>query len=174
MAEKTISKHLINLENYFSASNPILQKASQSFHQLDQLECDLGLIDDDETTATKSSWWPIVSLLGGFSTAKTEFINRYLSTSLHSSNHKFTVHQYTPQATNATLPGTALDADHRLPFYQISHKIELTEPGEGSKVNAYLELKTVNSDKRELLIFVTPKIIEEANAAGDSGDTILN
>ncbi len=157
MAEKTISKHLINLENYFSASNPILQKACQTFHQLDQLEFDLGLMGEDETTATKSSWWPIVSLLGGFSTAKTEFINRYLNTNLHSSNHKFTVHQYTPQANNTTLPGTALDSDHRLPFYQISHEIELTEPGEGSKVNAYLELKTVNSEKlKGKLIIDTP------------------
>ena len=160
MAEKTVSKHLINLENYFSASNPILQKASKSFHQLDQLEYDLGLIDSDETTATKSSWWPIVSLIGGFSTAKNEFINRYLNVNLHSSNHKFTVHQYTPQANNATLPGTALDADHRLPFYQIGQKIEQVEPGEGDKVNAYLELKTVNSDRLKGKLFISAPVLD--------------
>ena len=138
MAEKTISKHLINLEKFFSESNPILQKASKTFHELDQLEYDLGLIDNEETTARKSSWWPIVSLIGGFSTAKSEFISRYLNSNLHSSNHKFTVHQYTPQATNTTLPGTALDADYRLPFYQISQKIDQLSKGEGSKINAYL------------------------------------
>lgn len=159
MAEKTVSKHLINLEKYFSASNPILQKASATFHELDQLEYDLGLIDETESTARKSSWWPIVSLIGGFSSAKSEFINRYLNANLHSSNHKFTIHQYTPQATNATLPGTALDADHRLPFYQISNKLEQIEKGQGSKVNAYLELKTVNSDRLKGKLFINTPVL---------------
>jgi len=159
MAEKTLSKHLINLEKYFSASNPILQKASKTFHQLDQLEYDLGLIDEEESTARKSSWWPIVSLIGGFSTAKSEFVNRFLNTNIHSSNHKFTVHQYTPQATSATLPGTALDADHRLPFYQISQTIEQTVKGEGKNINSYLELKTVNSDRLKGKLFIDTPVL---------------
>ncbi len=159
MAEKTLSKHLINLEKYFSASNPILQKASKTFHQLDQLEYDLGLIDDEESTARKSSWWPIVSLIGGFSTAKSEFVNRFLNTNIHSSNHKYTVHQYTPQATSATLPGTALDADHRLPFYQISQTIEQTVKGEGKNINSYLELKTVNSDRLKGKLFIDTPVL---------------
>ena len=163
MAEKTISKHLINLEKCFSESNPILQKASKTFHELDQLEFDLGLIDNEESTARKSSWWPIVSLIGGFSTAKSEFINRYLNTSLHSSNHKFTIHQYSPQATTATLPGTALDADYRLPFYQVSHKIEQTAKDEGSKINAYLELKTVNSDRLKGKLFIDTPVLNASD-----------
>ncbi len=69
MSDKAISKHLINLEKHFSASNPILQRASQVFQQLDQLEFELGLLDADETTARKTSWWPIISLIGGFSPA---------------------------------------------------------------------------------------------------------
>lgn len=165
MAEKTVSKHLINLEKHFSASNPILQKACKTFHELDQLEYDLGLINNEETTARKSSWWPIVSLIGGFSSAKSEFINRYLSTNLHSSNHKFTVHQYTPQANNATLPGTALDADHRLPFYLISQKIEQTTQGEGNKLNAYLELKTVNSERLKGKLFIDTPVL---SASGEN------
>lgn len=159
MAEKTKSKHLINLEKHFSTSSPILQKASKTYHDLDQLEYDLGLIDDNDTTARKSSWWPIVSLIGGFSTAKSDFINRYLKTNLHSSSHKFTVHQFTPQATSATLPGTALDADHRLPFYKISHKIEQIAEGEGSKTNAYLELKTVNSERLRGKLFIDTPVL---------------
>jgi len=160
MAEKTISKHLINLEKCFSESNPILQTASKTFHELDQLEFDLGLIDNEESTARKSSWWPIVSLIGGFSTAKSEFLSRYLNTNLHSSNHKFTVHQYTPQTTNATLPGTALDADYRLPFYQVSRKIEQTAKDEGSKINAYLELKTVNSERLKGKLFIDTPVLD--------------
>jgi hypothetical protein len=162
MAEKTISKHLINLDNQFSTSSPILQQASKTYHHLDQLEYDLGLINHDDTAAIKTSWWPIVSLVGGFSTAKSEFANRYLGTNIHSSHHKFTVHQFTPQENPATLPGTALDADHRLPFYQISHKIEEMAAGEGSKVNAYLELKTVNSDRLKGKLFIDTPVLNAA------------
>ncbi len=157
MADKTVSKHLINLEKHFAASNPVLQKATKVFHELDQLEFDMGLLEADETTARKSSWWPIISTLGGHSPAKSDFINRYLGTHSHSTGHKFTVHQYTPQATTATLPGTALDADHRLPFYQVSRDIEQVAKGEGGKINAYLELVTVNSEKlRGKLLVDTP------------------
>lgn len=159
MAEKTISKHLINLENNFSSSSPILQKASKIYHKLDQLEYDLGLLEDEDTTARNCSWWPTVSLVGGFSTAKSEFINRYLNSTLHSSNHKFTVLQYTPQATSATLPGTALDADHRLPFYQISQKIEQIVQNEGNKINKYLELKTVNSERLQGKLFIDAPVL---------------
>ncbi len=157
MAEKTVSKHLINLEKQFAATNPVLQKASRLFHELDQLEYDMGLIGEDETTARKSSWWPIISTLGGYSPAKNDFIHRYLGEHLHSSKHKFTVYQYTPQSTTATLPGTALDADHRLPFYQVSRDIDQVAPGEGDKINAYLELLTVNNDTlRGKLLIDTP------------------
>jgi len=147
MADKTVSKHLTNLERQFAANDPILQKTAKIFQELDEIEFELGLIDHDETTARKTSWWPIVSTLGGYSPAKSEFINRYLGVQLNTSRHKFTVLQYTPQATTATLPGTALDADHRLPFYQISRVLEQTVPGEGGKINAYLELVTANSAK---------------------------
>jgi hypothetical protein len=145
MADKTVSKHLINLEKQFATTDPVLQKTIKVFQELDQFEFELGLIDNDETTARKASWWPLISTLGGYSPAKSEFINSYLGVNLHTARHKYTVLQYTPQATTATLPGTALDADHRLPFYQISRDIEQVVAGEGSRLNTYLELLTVNS-----------------------------
>ncbi len=159
MTEKTVSKHLINLEKHFALTQPVLQKASKVFHELDQIEFDLGLIDMEETTARKSSWWPIVSLIGGNSTVKSNFLSRYLGSTLqspavHTSTHKFTVLQHTPQTTQVTLPGTALDVDYRLPFYQISHKIEQHIKGEGSKINGYLELKTLNTDKLKGKLFI--------------------
>lgn len=157
MADKTVSKHLTNLERQFAATDPVLQKAARIFQDLDQIEFDLGLIDNEETTARKSSWWPIISTLGGYSPAKSDFINRYLGVQSHTTRHKFTVLQYTPQANTATLPGTALDADHRLPFYQISREIELIASGEGSKLNSYLELVTTTSSKlKNKLIIDTP------------------
>lgn len=154
MADKTVSKHLVNLEKQFAATDPVLQKTAKVFQELDQIEYEMGLIDNDETTARKNSWWPLISTLGGYSPAKSEFINRYLGVNLHTARHKFTVLQYTPQTTTATLPGTALDADHRLPFYQIGREIEQVAGGEGNKLNTYLELVTANSNilKNKLVI----------------------
>lgn len=166
MADKTVSKHLVNLEKQFAATDPVLQKAVKVFQELDELEFEMALIDPDETTARRSSWWPLISTLGGYSPAKSEFLNRFLGVTLHTTRHKFTVLQYTPQTTSATLPGTALDADHRLPFYQISREIEQTSPGEGSKVNSYLELVTVNSNKiKNKLIIDTPVLNPAAENA---------
>jgi len=157
MADKTVSKHLINLEKQFAATDPVLQKAAKVFQELDEFEKAMGLIGNDETTARKTSWWPLISTLGGYSPAKSEFINRYLGVNLHTARHKFSVLQYTPQANTATLPGTALDADHRLPFYQIGREIEQLVTGEGSRLNNYLELITVNSATlKNKLIIDTP------------------
>jgi len=159
MTEKTVSKYLLNLEKHFAADSPVLLKASKVFQELDQIEYDLGLIEMDETTASKNSWWPIISLIGGNSTAKSRFINNYLGadtlfSGIQTSSHKFTVLLHNNQSNPTTLPGTALDVDHRFPFYQISRKIDQQQQGEGDRINSYLELKTLNSDrlKNKLLI----------------------
>ena len=159
MTEKTASKYLLNLEKHFAADNPVLLKAAKVFQELDQIEYDLGLIEMDETTASKNSWWPIISLIGGNSTAKSRFINNYLASDnlfsgIQSSSHKFTVLLHNNQSNPATLPGTALDVDHRFPFYQISRKIEQRQEGEGERINSYLELKTLNSDRLKAKLFI--------------------
>ncbi|MBS3965130.1 MAG: hypothetical protein KGZ80_11695 [Methylomonas sp.] len=156
---KPTSKHLTALEKQFAGIDPVLQKAIKVFHELDELEYELGLIENDETTARQCSWWPLISLLGGYSPAKSTFLSHYLDTKAHNARHKFTVLQYTPQSTSATLPGSALDADHRLPFYQVSRDIERVKPGEGSKINSYLEMVTVNANRlKNKLIIDTPVI----------------
>jgi hypothetical protein len=118
----------------------------------------------DETTACKNSWWPIISLIGGNSTAKSRFINNYLDSDnqfsgIQTASHKFTVLLHNNQSSQATLPGTALDVDHRFPFYQISNKIEQQQQGEGDRINSYLELKTLNSDRLKSKLFIdTPNV----------------
>lgn len=160
MTEKTASKYLLNLEKQFAAHNPVLLQAAKVFQELDQIEYDLGLIDGvDETTAKQKSWWPVVSLIGGNSTAKSRFINSYFGTDqlfsgIQASHHKFTVLLHSNQPASAILPGTALDVDHRYPFYQISQKIEQRQSGEGDRVNAYLELRTLNSDRLKDKLFI--------------------
>jgi hypothetical protein len=167
MTEKTASKYLLNLEKHFAADSPVLLKASKVFQELDQIEYDLGLIEMDETTASKNSWWPIVSLIGGNSTAKSRFINNYLGSDalfsgIQTSSHKFTVLLHNNQSTPATLPGTALDVDHRFPFYQISRKIDQQQQGEGDRINSYLELKTLNSDRLKNKLFIDAPNISAA------------
>ncbi|ASF46694.1 P-loop NTPase family protein [Methylovulum psychrotolerans] len=152
MTEKTASKYLLNLEKQFAHDNPVLLQALKVFQEVDQFEYDLGLIEAEETTASKHSWWPIVSLVGGNSTAKARFINSYLETGqqlagVQSAGHKFTVLLHNNQTNSTTLPGTALDVDPRYPFYKISSKIEQQKAGEGSRINSYLELKTLHSDR---------------------------
>lgn len=164
MTEKTTSKYLLNLEKQFASDNPILLKAAKLFHELDQIEYDFGFLDADDTTASKGSWWPVISLVAGNSAAKAKFVSSYLGTeqllsSIQASNQKFTVLSHSPQANTATLPGTALDVDHRYPFYKISRKIEQLQKGEGSRINAYLELKTINSSRvKNKLIVDTPNL----------------
>jgi hypothetical protein len=171
MANKMVSKHLVNLENNFATTQPVLKIASEIFHKLDQLEYNLGLLNEDESTACKNSWWPIISLIGTEPSVKNDFIRRYLGSSFlhhpntYASQHKFTVLQYTPQTTEVTLPGMALDVDHTLPFYQISHKIEQQFSGEGHKINTHLELKTLNSDKlKGKLLIDTPALTTDRQA----------
>jgi len=159
MTEKTASKYLINLEQHFANDNPVLLKSAKVFHDLDQIEYDLGLIEMDETTACKNSWWPIISLIGGNSTAKSRFINSYLgfqqlASGIQASSHKFTVLLHNNQTNPATLPGTALDVDHRYPFYLVSQKIEQLQKGEGNRINSYLELKTLNSERLKGKLFI--------------------
>lgn len=174
MAEKTVSKYLSNLEKTFAKDNPVLLNAAKVFHSLDQIEYDLGLIENEETTASKYSWWPIVSLIGGNSTAKSRFINSYLGadqqlSGMQASSHKFTALLFNNQANPATLPGTALDVDHRYPFYQISQKIEQLQKGEGERINAYLELKTISSERLKGKLF-----IDAPNVSATSTTPILS
>ena len=170
MSEKTASKYLLNLEKHFANDSPVLLKAAKIFHGLDQVEYDLGLIEKDETTACKNSWWPIISIIGGNSTAKSRFVNNYLGSEqlisgIQASNHKFSVLLHNNQPTSTTLPGTALDVDPRYPFYQISRKIEQQQAGEGSRLNSYLEIKTVNNERLKGKLFIDAPNISVAQAS---------
>jgi hypothetical protein len=163
MTEKTASKHLITLQSTFAVENPILQNAIKVFHELDQFEFDLGVLENDSTTAIQTSWWPIVSIIGGNSGAKETFLARYLNVEL-SPTHKTTVLLHNPQANQTILPATALDVDYRYPFYRISQKIEQLQKGEGERINTHLELKTLNSPRlQSKLIIDIPNFIHATN-----------
>lgn len=144
---KAIENRLKNLEKHLKQENPILIEAVKSFKELDTIAYRMGLISRDESYATQIPWWPLISILGTFSAGKSTFINSFLGTHLQTSGNqavddKFTVICYTNDNTSRVLPGLALDADPRFPFFNISEDIENVAPGEGDRVNAYLQLKT--------------------------------
>jgi len=138
------------LKEYLSAENPVLLDVIDEYETLDKIGHKLGLITPDETYTSHISWWPMISILGTFSAGKSTFINHYVGATIQDSGNqavddKFTVVCYGNNETPTTLPGLALDADPRFPFYNISEEINKVDPGEGNRVNLYLQLKTLKS-----------------------------
>ncbi len=151
-AGKTIKQRLRSLEEHLTKENPVLVASVQSYQQLDRVGRALGLLGTEQSFATQISWWPMISVLGTFSAGKSTFINHYLGESLQNTGNqavddKFTVICYGSERHAQAIPGTALDADPRFPFYQISKEIEHVARGEGRRVDTYLQLKTSASEK---------------------------
>ncbi|MEN8205585.1 MAG: dynamin family protein [Pseudomonadota bacterium] len=151
-AGKTIKSRLRSLEQHLRKENPVLVAAVQSYRHLDQVGYSLGLLNEEQSFATQISWWPMISVLGTFSAGKSTFINHYLDQPLQATGNqavddKFTVVCLGGEHGSQALPGTALDADPRFPFYQISKELEKVAQGEGRRVDTYLQLKTSPSEK---------------------------
>ena len=147
------------LKEYLSEENPVLLDVISKYQALDKIGHKVGLIKTDETYTSHISWWPMISILGTFSAGKSTFINEYIGKEIQQSGNqavddKFTVVCYGNQEEPTTLPGLALDADPRFPFYNISEEINKVDPGEGNRVNLYLQLKTLKSEnvKGKILI----------------------
>jgi len=138
------------LKEHLSEENPVLLEVIDGFEALDKVSYKLGLLEPSETYTSGISWWPMISILGTFSAGKSTFINHYLGANVQDSGNqavddKFTVICYGGLEEPTTLPGLALDADPRFPFYNISEEINKVDPGEGNRVNLYLQLKTLKS-----------------------------
>ena len=133
-----MEQRIKKLQSHLSQENPVLLDVVKSFRQLDRVAYRLGILDRDESFTTRVPWWPMVSILGTFSSGKSTFINGYLDTRLQNTGNqavddKFTVICYGAEEGARVLPGRALDADQRFPFYQMSHAIEEVAPGEGER-----------------------------------------
>ena len=157
--DKTIRKRLKSLELHLQEQNPILVSAVDGFRQLSRVGYSMGLLGKHESYATQIPWWPLISVLGTFSAGKSTFVNQYLSYPLQDTGNqavddKFTVICFTGEGEVRTLPGLALDADPRFPFYQTSAELDRVESGQGRRIDAYLQLKTCPSEKLRGLIFI--------------------
>ncbi len=147
-----LKKRLRSLEKHLSQENPILLQTVSSFRKLDRVCHRLGLLEPEESFATRISWWPMISVLGTYSSGKSTFINHYVGQALQITGNqavddRFTVVCYGQEDEARVLPGLALDADPRFPFYRLSRSIEELATGEGRRIDAYLQLKTCSKGK---------------------------
>ncbi|MCB1757472.1 MAG: dynamin family protein [Gammaproteobacteria bacterium] len=149
--DSSLVKRLSSLEHHLQKENPVLLGTVSHFKELDKVGYDTGLLETDDSYSLQIPWWPLVSILGTFSAGKSSFINSYLGVKLQKTGNqavddKFTVICYGEESAGKVLPGLALDSDLRFPFYKISDEIEKVAAGEGSRIDAYLQLKVSNSE----------------------------
>jgi GTPase SAR1 family protein len=150
---------LKSLEEQLRRENPLLVDAVAAFRKLDAVGRRLGLLQKGGSLASRIAWWPLIAVMGPFSAGKSTFINSYLGQTLqhtgtHAVDDKFTVICFTAESAARVLPGVALDADLRFPFYKMSQELEKVEAGEGGRIDAYLQLKTCPSERLKGLILI--------------------
>ena len=150
--KKALLRRLETLEAHLRSEHPNLLPVIPTFRAFDKVLYRMGLLPPAESLAIRIPWWPMISVLGLFSAGKSSFINSYLGVDLQTSGNqavddKFTVVCFGPDRKYDALPGTALNADPRFPFYRMSDEIEKVAAGEGKRIDAYLQLKTCSSPR---------------------------
>lgn len=149
--DKSIVKRFDSLKAHLKRENPLLLDVMSGYKELDRVAYRMGLLPTSDSYAMQIAWWPLVSVLGTFSAGKSSFINSYLGRSLQKTGNqavddKFTVISYGQDKAGQVLPGIALDADMRFPFYRISNEIDKVVSGEGNRIDAYLQLKVTDAE----------------------------
>jgi hypothetical protein len=155
----SLDEQIKRLMAHLEQEQPQLLGIVQAFRELDKVAYQLGLLDRTESYATQVSWWPLVAVLGTFSSGKSTFINNVLGRRLQATGNqavddKFTVICYGRDSTPHVLPGLALDSDPRFPLYRISNQIGAELKGESQRLDTYLQLKTSDSEELRGRIFI--------------------
>lgn len=146
---QSLANRLTRLERHLQAENPVLLEVLPTYYKFDRILYRMGLIGRETSLASRISWWPLIAVMGTFSSGKSTFINSFIGEKIQDTGNqavddKFTVicQRTSDTGANRTLPGTALDADPRFPFYRISSEIEKVAKGEGKHIESYLQLRT--------------------------------
>jgi hypothetical protein len=155
----SLDEQIKRLMAHVEQEHPQLLGVVQTFRELDKVAYQIGLLDRTESYVTQVSWWPLVAVLGTFSSGKSTFINNVLGRRLQSTGNqavddKFTVICYGRDSTSRVLPGLALDSDPRFPLYRISNEIDAELKGESQRLDTYLQLKTSDSEELRGRIFI--------------------
>ncbi len=147
-----MKKHIENLKAHLERENPLLLEVVKTFLDLDQVAYRIGLLNRGESYAMRVSWWPMIAILGTFSSGKSSFINHYLGEPLQATGNqavddRFTVICNGADDTARTLPGVSLDADPRFPFYKISRAISAVNAEDGRRIDSFLRMKISQNRK---------------------------
>ena len=108
--DSKISKRLEKLEKHLQQENPILSEVVQNFRELDGVSRRIGFFHREESHATRTPWWPLISILGVYSAGKSSFINQFLqydlqAVGIQAVDDKFSVICYTRDKKERLLPG---------------------------------------------------------------------
>jgi hypothetical protein len=169
--EAKMKDRLSTLEKHLRQENPILSEVIRSFRSLDRISRKLGFFHSEQSFANRTPWWPLIAVLGTYSSGKSTFINHYLDHNLQSTgtqavDDKFTVICYSGESGGQVLPGMALDSDPRFPLYRIGKTIQEVAPESGHHVDAYLQLKTCPCRKlRGTILIDSPGFDADAQRA---------
>ena len=149
---ESIAERVDRLQSHLKEENPFLLDVVNSFRKLDDVGYATDILARDQSFTTNVPWWAMIAILGMYSAGKSTFINSYLDQSVQKTGNqaiddRFTVICYADAENSRELPGIALNADPRFPFYQISHNIEAVAKGEGSRIDTYLQMRTSNSER---------------------------
>lgn len=147
-----LTKRIQELRDHLARENRTMLGAVDQFEELDRIAWRMGMLDQHHSFVTQIQWWPMIACLGTFSAGKSTFINDYLGCKVQATGNqavddRFTVICSGPESDARVLPGRALDADPRFPFYQISLDLETIGAGEGKRIDRYLQLKSVKVDR---------------------------
>ncbi|MGA7802883.1 MAG: dynamin family protein [Gammaproteobacteria bacterium] len=161
-AARARKQRVEQLKRHLKAENPLLVDIVAQYEALDAIARRLGLHAAGDSYTGCISWWPLISVLGTFSSGKSSFINERLGVAVQRTGNqavddRFTVLTYAADGAERLLPGIALSADPRFPFYRISERIGQLAEAEGIRVNNFLQLKTVPSELlRDLILIDSP------------------
>lgn len=150
-ADKQTEERLRSLQEHLHKEIPLLDGIIADFKTLDRITRRVGFFDKEQSHTFRMPWWPLISVLGTYSSGKSAFINYLLDYRLQATGNqavddKFTVVCYTNDKNVRVLPGLSLDADPRFPLYKISQAIDTVAAGEGRHIDNYLQLKTCPSE----------------------------
>lgn len=153
------ASHIAGLQAQLHQEHPILGELIAEVCALDRIAQKMGVLSRSDSLVTRISWWPLVSVLGTFSAGKSSFINYYLGHDLQRTGNqavdeRFTVICHGPAGESRVLPGVSLDSDLRFPFYRISEAIDRVAPGEGRRLDTYIQLKTSPSNRLDGRIII--------------------
>ncbi len=75
---QSLANRLSRLEQHLTAENPVLLDVLPTYYTCDKLLHRMALLPRETSLAVRISWWPLIAVLGTFSSGKSTFINSFV------------------------------------------------------------------------------------------------